>query len=63
MNDAARAKFFSETRIRRIVFILRLVFGVEVIQIAKEFIETVVGRQMFIEIAEMILAELAGDIA
>ena len=37
--------------------------GVEVIQVAEELVEAVHGRQMFVAVAEMVLAELAGRIA
>ncbi|MNL07918.1 hypothetical protein D3C87_1286170 [compost metagenome] len=37
-------------------------FGVEVIQVAEELVETVVGRQEFILVAEVVLAELAGRV-
>ena len=42
---------------------LRLVLGVEVIEVAEEFVEAVHGRQELVAVAEMVLAELAGDIA
>ena len=42
---------------------LRLVLGVEVIEVAKEFIEAVNGWQELVPVAEMVLAELAGGIA
>ena len=37
--------------------------GVEVIQIAEEFIEAVQRRQVLVQVAEMVLAELSGGIA
>ena len=40
----------------------RLFFGIEVIQAAEKLIKAVVSRQMFIQITQMILAELASDI-
>ncbi|MNV12344.1 hypothetical protein D3C71_1029420 [compost metagenome] len=42
---------------------LRLFFGVEVVQVAEELVETVVGRQVFILVAQVVLAELAGGVA
>ncbi|MNR52628.1 hypothetical protein D3C85_1724980 [compost metagenome] len=33
------------------------------VQVAEEFVETVVGRQVFILVAQVVLAELAGDVA
>jgi hypothetical protein len=41
----------------------RLIFGIQVIEIAEEFVEAVHGRQEFVAVAEMVLAELAGRIA
>ena len=41
---------------------LGLFFGVEVVEIAEELIETVHRRQMLVTIAEMVLAELTGAI-
>src|SRR5438477_12503685 len=41
----------------------RIFHCVEVIEVAEEFVEAVDGRQELIEIAEMVLAELAGGIA
>ena len=38
-------------------------FGVEMIEVAEELVEAVVGRQHAVEIAEMVLAELAGRVA
>ena len=63
IQDAAWTIPCPERRIFRVVGKFRLFFGVQVIEIAIEFIETVDGRQEFISIAEVILAELAADIA
>ena len=41
----------------------RLVLGIEVIKIAEEFVEAVHGRQEFVAVAEMVLAELPGRVA
>ena len=42
---------------------LRLLLGVEVIEVAEELVEAVVGRQIFVAVAEVVLAELAGGVA
>ena len=63
VRNAARAELRAEPRIFRIVGILRLLFGVEVIEIAEELVEAVDRRQVPVAVAEMILAELAGGIA
>src|SRR5262249_14829446 len=61
-EDAARPKICAERRVLRIVLVLGLLLGVEVIKIAEELVETVHCRQEFVAVAEMILAELAGGI-
>jgi hypothetical protein len=42
---------------------LRFLFGIQVIEVAEELIETVHRRQMLIPVAQMVLAELAGGVA
>ena len=42
---------------------LRLILGIQVIEIAEELVEAVHRRQEFVAVAEMVLAELAGRIA
>src|SRR5436190_706103 len=42
---------------------LRLLLGVEVVEVAEELVEAVDGRQIFVAVAEVVLAELAGGIA
>ena len=63
MNDTAGTEFFLEGRILRIVGIFRLFLGIQVIEIAKEFVEAMRGRQHAVQVAKVILAELTGDIA
>src|SRR5215831_17807273 len=63
MEHAARTELLAEFGVLRIVGILRLLLGVEVIEIAEEFVEAVCGRQMLVAIAEVVLAELAGGVA
>ena len=41
----------------------RLVLGIQVIEVAEELVEAVHGRQEFVAVAEMVLAELPGCIA
>ena len=62
-DDAARAVLLTEFGILRIEIAFRLLFGVEMIEIAEELVEAVLGGQMFVAVAEMVLAELAGGIA
>ena len=66
MDDAARPDRFAEVGevlLRIVVVHLRLFLGIEVIEVAEELVEAVIGRQHVVEIAEMVLAELAGGVA
>src|SRR5262245_18699572 len=45
LEDAAGAELLPEVRILRVVRVLRLLFGVEVVQVAEELVEAVDGRQ------------------
>ena len=63
LEHAARAELGPERRVLRIVRMLGLLLGVEVIEIAEELVEAVHRRQELIAVAEMVLAELAGGIA
>ena len=47
----------------QVVAVFRLLLSVEVVEIAEEFVEAVVGRREFVLVAEMVLAELAGHVA
>ena len=47
----------------RVVELLGLLFGVEVVQVAEELVEAVHGRQVLVLVAEVVLAELAGGVA
>ena len=60
---AARAVLLPELRILRVEVALRLLLGVEVVEVAEELVEAVLGRQVLVAVAEMVLAELAGGIA
>ena len=42
---------------------LRLLLGVEVVEVAEELVEAVDGRQELVQVAEVVLAELAGGVA
>src|SRR6187200_2117519 len=61
MDNTARSKCFKEFRkflLWRIVIHFRLFFCVEVIKIAKELVEPMIGRQHMVKVAQMVLAEL-----
>ena len=55
--------WLSERRVFRIVRQLRLLLGVQVVEVAVELIEAVDRRQELVAVAEMVLAELAGRVA
>jgi len=63
LDHATRPKFFAELRTFRIVLVFRLFLGVEVVEVAEEFIKTVIGGEHFITVTQVILAELTGGIA
>ena len=63
LQHAARAELCAELRVLRVVGVLRLVLGVEVIEVAEELVEPVNGRQELVAVAEVVLAELAGGVA
>ena len=62
LEHAARSEFLSEVRVLRVVGILGLFLGVQVIQVAEELVEAMHRRQVLVAIAEVVLAELAGGV-
>ena len=62
LHHAARAELRPERRVLWIVRMFRLVLGIQVIEVAEELVEAVHGRQEFVAVAEMVLAELPGCI-
>ena len=63
MQHAARAELALERRVLRVVGVLRLLLGVEVVEVAEELVEAVHRRQVLVAVAEVVLAELAGGVA
>ncbi len=66
VDDAARAETLAETRevvVRRPVRLLRLLFRIQVVQVAEELVEAVHGRQVLVHVAEVVLAELPRRVA
>src|SRR5206468_4735725 len=61
MDHVAGADFIQQ--LLRVVGMRRVFHRVQVIEVAEEFVEAVDGRQEFIQIAEMVLAELSSLIA
>ena len=62
-EHAARPELRAVGRVLRIVGQLRLFLGIEVVEVAEEFVEAVDGRQRFVAVADVVLAELAGGVA
>ena len=60
MDHVARADDVQQ--VLRIIGVRGIFHRIEVIQVAKEFVEAVDRRQEFIQVAQMILAELAGGV-
>src|SRR5215467_1761933 len=63
VENAAGPVLLPKLRILGVVVALRLLLGVEVIEVAEELVEAVHGRQVLVAVAEVVLAELAGDVA
>ena len=66
VQDTARPEPIPEVRellLVRIVRQLRLLLGVEVVEVAEELVEAVHRREEPVPVAEMVLAELAGRVA
>jgi hypothetical protein len=66
MDDTARAEGLVEVRkilLRGIVGLLRILFGVEMVEVPEEFIEAMIRRQHMVQVTEVVLAELPGGIA
>src|SRR5262245_54716273 len=53
----------GEVLLRRVVAQLRLLLGVQVVEVAEELIEAVHRGQVLVAVAEMVLAELAGGVS
>ena len=63
MEHAPRPVLLLELGVLGVVIALRLLFGVQVVEIAEEFVEAVHGRQVLVVVAQVVLAELAGRVA
>jgi hypothetical protein len=68
-DHAAGAELLAEGaavgqhHVARIVLVLRFLLGVEVVEVAVELVEAVVGGQVLVAVAEVVLAELTGHVA
>ena len=66
MEHAPRAEVLAEVREvgrLRVVLEFGLLFGVQVVQVAKKLVEPVHRREVLITVAQMVLTELPGGIA
>ena len=61
VDHVARADLVLE--LRRVVGMGRVLHRVQVIEVAEELVEAVDGRQELVEVAQVVLAELAGGVA
>ena len=62
MNEVARPDSVSDSWIRRIGIPIRIGHGVEVIEISEEFVEAVHAWKIFVQVTQMIFAELSGGV-
>ena len=46
-----------------VVALLGLLLGVQVVEVAEELVEAMNGWQMFVTVAQVVLAEVAGGVA
>ena len=63
VQHVARAVLRAEGRVLRIREPVRVRQGVEVVQVAVELVEAVQRRQVLVQVAEVVLAELPGGVA
>jgi hypothetical protein len=63
VDHTARPEALAKLGVLRIVGLLRLLLGVQVIEVAVKLVETVRGRQVFVTVAQMVLPELAGGVS
>ena len=58
-----RSRKFGKSVLGRVVRVLRLLLGVQVVEVAEELVEAVHRRQELVPVAEVVLAELPGRVA
>ena len=58
VDHTPRTEALAELGILRVVLVLRLLLGVEVVEVAEELVEAVHGRQVLVAVAEVVLPEL-----
>ena len=62
VKHASGSKPLPEFRVLRIINILRLLLGIQMIQIAKELVEAVKRGEELVLVSQMVLAKLAGHV-
>ena len=62
VHDTAWTEALLEFGIFGIIWILRLFFSIQVVEITKEFIETVCCRQHFVAVAEVVFTKLTSHV-
>jgi len=62
-DHTARTELGAEFGVLWIIGVLGFFFGIEVIEIAEEFVEAMHGWQIFVAVAKVVFAELTGGIA
>ena len=63
VDHAEGAELFAELGIFRVIIALRLLLGIEMIQVAEKFIKAVDRRQMFVLVAQVVFAKLPAGVA
>src|SRR6185295_2794127 len=63
MEHTARTESLLELGTFRVVRVLRLLLGIQVIEVAEELVEAMNRRDEVVAIAQVVLAELTGGIA
>ena len=63
MKDTLWSVPLPEGGVLRIVWMLGFLLGVQVVETSEELVKPVVARQVFVQVAEVVLPELAGPIA
>src|SRR5205814_7767019 len=63
VEHAARAEPLLERGVLRVVGVLGLLFGIQMVEVAEELVEAVDRRDELVAVAEVVLAELARRVA
>ena len=63
VDNATRAKLLPKFRILWIVVTLRFLLGIEVIEVAEEFVKAVDRRQVLVLVAKVVFAKLPARVA